>query len=124
MSGPDGEFESAEELKSRLAAEELVRSGDPMRQIIGTTALKVSNIERRLWSKDNMREWILKEICAGCQKGKRSRSSVVGKAVAFVSEGRLLILVIIILLILLGKTMQVDVGREVVNVIGVARSGK
>jgi len=121
MSESETDIETPEELKARLAAEDLVRTGNQLQQIIGTTAIKVANIERRLWTKDNMRDWITKEICANCQKKRPRGTSAVGRAMAFVSEGRLLLLIIIILLILLGKSMKVDVGREVGTVIGVAR---
>lgn len=125
-------IESPEEMRARLKAEDLVRNGDATQQIIGETAIRVANMERqlsafgrRLWTEDQMRDWITKEICASKTKARCATKGgaagrAVGAALALVSDTRMLLLIIIILLVLLGKTMQVDVGREVGTVMGTA----
>lgn len=116
--------ETPEEIRARVAAESLARSPDTMRQIVGTTAIQVAaigqqlkEIRENLWSKDQLRGWMEKEICANCHRPKRT---AVGRAVQFVTDARLLMLIIIILLILLGHAMQVNVAKELQQVSGTA----
>lgn len=129
-------IETPEEMRARLKAEDLVRNGDATQQIIGETAIRVANMERqlsafgrRLWTEDQMREWITSQICAARAKTRCApRGGAVGRAMgsalSLISDTRMLLLIIIILLVLLGKTMQVDVGREVGTVMGTARIHK
>ena len=111
----DSDIETQDQIRARLTAQKMAESDDPVAQTVGLTALQVTaivkelrGIKRGLWTEDTMRRWIRDEI----RKENKPKTSF-GRVLAVISDTRLLLVIILALVILLGKTLQVNVSKEV-----------